>query len=279
MRLASIAFCALLIVGSTSPARAQRAPQFADFSVTGVYMGPRAAPILNTPDKLAYRTRIRNAAKLAPNFAGEHVLEYWGCGTSCTNLVVVNSRTGEVFMPPFGAQGGESLYTPETADRFERLQWRLNSRLIVINGRRNEDEEIDAHHYYEFDGRGFRHIRTLPAKPVAQAIVPPSPPSPAQSTVAPSAMPYMGVWASRYADCRDPDQNAVVRFERHALVGYEHRCEFRKLEQTGETWTAETNCAEYDEKWSSRARFSVDGDTMVFQTGQEKPRAMLRCER
>ncbi len=53
-------------------ARPVRSPPgtFAEYPAAAAFSGARAAPVLDTPDKRAYRTRLRAAANGAPNFAG-----------------------------------------------------------------------------------------------------------------------------------------------------------------------------------------------------------------
>ncbi len=153
--IGSLASCFLML----SLANAQSdVPQFTDYRVTSAYIGKPAPVILNSRDKKMFRTRLREAAKERPNFAGDYVLTTWGCGTSCITGAVVNLRTGRVVFLP----GSICCWQGEG----ERLIFRLNSRLLVTAGIMNEQSEHGAH-FFKFTGTKFKHLKTIPVEPVA----------------------------------------------------------------------------------------------------------------
>lgn len=122
-----------------------------------VYKG-RNAPVVLDADSRSFRTRLREAAKLKPNFAGRYVVTGWGCGTGCTVGALIDVKTGRVYWFPHQAY---SDY--EAADDFEPVRFRLHSRLIIIYGAAGEDGEADlGTHFYEFDGRRFRQVHFVP---------------------------------------------------------------------------------------------------------------------
>ncbi|TGD93414.1 hypothetical protein [Methylobacterium nonmethylotrophicum] len=156
-----------------SAAQAAAAPRFADFRVRAIYAGPTPPPVLDTADKRLYRTRLIDAARTGkPNFAGEFILTTWGCGTSCETVAVISARTGEVFYPPFRAMGGETLQEAAGEAPSVRIETRVDSRLLVLKGRRHDDETADARHYYTFDGRTFAHVVSVPGagRPAARDV-------------------------------------------------------------------------------------------------------------
>ena len=55
---------------------------------------------------------------------------------------------------------GKVVLTPSDLE-FNALEFQPNSRLIVFAGLRGEEEQKGAH-YYEFDGREFRFLMTIP---------------------------------------------------------------------------------------------------------------------
>jgi hypothetical protein len=132
---------------------AEPAPRFAAFPVVGLYEGRNAPPILASEYARTYRTRIRDAAKaMRPNFAGKYILVTWGCGKSCEQITIINARTGQVNHPPISAIGGEAIFDAEKSDNYERVLFKLNSRLLLVKGKTAEDQEFDGYRYYTFDG-------------------------------------------------------------------------------------------------------------------------------
>jgi len=157
MRLSPVLLCALLAVqlASVSPARAapERLPRFQDLPAGARYTGPRAAVQLSTPQARLFRTRLREATRQPANFAGEQVLAVWGCGTICVEGAAVNLRTGRVVFLP----GSICCWM----GREERLELRVDSRLLVTRGVIGETGQYGLH-YHEFTGTTFRHLRTVP---------------------------------------------------------------------------------------------------------------------
>jgi len=130
-----------------------RVPQFQNYHVSNAYIGKPAQVVLSTADEKAFRTRLREASKQPANFAGEYVLTAWGCGTSCIYGAAVSLKTGRVVFLP----GSICCWDGDG----ERLDFRINSRLFVAAGLINEEGEHGAH-FYEFTGREFKHLKTIP---------------------------------------------------------------------------------------------------------------------
>ena len=140
-----------------------RVPQFKDYPVSALSSGSNAPVVLKRDDRM-YRTRLRDAAKEKPNFAGHYILTYWGCGTSCLVGAVIDANTGNVFWLPASLCCWDHL---QQDDSFTPILFRLNSRLLILSGARNEKEEDEATHFYEFNNGRFRLIRSIkPAKMV-----------------------------------------------------------------------------------------------------------------
>jgi len=146
-----IAFWTVSVLGQTN------VPKFKDYSVTEVFNGPNAPIVLKKDDRM-YRTRLTEASKEKPNFAGHYILTYWGCGTSCIVGAVVDARTGSVFWFPGSICCWDHL---QKDDSFSPVLFRLNSRLLILSGARNEKEEDEATHFYEFQNGQFKLIRSI----------------------------------------------------------------------------------------------------------------------
>jgi hypothetical protein len=125
-------------------------PEFAEYPAAA-YTG-RIAPPRITGEARVFRTRIREAAADGPNFGGHYRITTWGCGLGCSMGAVVNVKTGHVMMLP-------ATVAEWPVDK-RPFEYRADSRLLVMNGIRNESEverEIDRH-FYEISGTKFLYI-------------------------------------------------------------------------------------------------------------------------
>lgn len=137
-----------------------KAPQFKDYSVNETHSGKNASVKL-TKDSRSFRTRLREAAKEKPNFAGRYILTVWGCGTSCLAGAVIDAKTGSVAFLP-GA-----IHSWEGDENLDPLEYRLNSRLIIFSGNIDQKGMDDSglnSHYYEFRNGKFKYIKTIKRK-------------------------------------------------------------------------------------------------------------------
>lgn len=98
---------------------------------------------------LQYATVLRDAARRTPNFAGHYVLASWGCGASCIMSAAIDAKTGTVTWLPFTVCCWE-------ANIGEPLEFRPNSRLLIVHGSR--DEQGSGIHYYNFEKRQFSEV-------------------------------------------------------------------------------------------------------------------------
>jgi hypothetical protein len=159
-----VALCAcFLAAAAPAPAQDGAAPRFRHYSAP-VFRG-KAAPLrLTTPLARGYRTRLREGARRAVNFAGRYKLYTWSCGTSCLQTAFIDARTGDVFFPAelngfiacyYGTEPVESLE--------EALQFQKGSRLIVMSGypnsERGKDEPKKGLYYYEWDGKSLKLVK------------------------------------------------------------------------------------------------------------------------
>lgn len=138
-----------------SAAFAAEVPQFRSYPAEVMAVGSGVPVDLTSPNAYSYRTRLRAAAAGPVNFAGHYKLTIWGCGTQCVTGAVVDALNGQVTFFPF------SICCEDWPidDKFERVVFRKNSRLIVFAGMLNE-EGANGVHFFEFrDGR-FQRITT-----------------------------------------------------------------------------------------------------------------------
>lgn len=128
-------------------------PQFKDYPVTERFTG-KNAPVKLTRENRVFRTRLRKAAKEKPNFAGRYIHTAWGCGMECLMDGVIDAKTGKVYGVPFSI----CCWGTDYDDDFEPIEYRIDSRLIIYTGARNEKKGDAGKHYYMFDGRRFVHL-------------------------------------------------------------------------------------------------------------------------
>jgi hypothetical protein len=107
------------------PSRPAPGASFGEFAAypVSIYSGAAASPdFRNAPASFRrFRTVIRQGAAAGVNFAGHYAIITFGCGTDCSNSVVVDEQSGSIFDFPLG---GEAYYNLA-------LQYRLDSQLLV----------------------------------------------------------------------------------------------------------------------------------------------------
>lgn len=158
-------FAALCVCFLTLPALAQdgATPDFKDYAVPA-FKGRAAALKLTTPLARGYRTRLREGARRAVNFAGRYKLHTWSCGTSCLQTAFIDAKTGDVFFPAELNGFIMCFYQPEPVESLEEsLQFQKGSRLIVMSGypmsERGKDEPKKGLYYYEWTGRELKLLK------------------------------------------------------------------------------------------------------------------------
>jgi hypothetical protein len=135
--------------------RRARTPVFADYPAREVFRG-RPAPVrLRTRRDRQFRTRLREGAREGPNFAGRYTVVWWGCGTGCSQVAVVDAQTGLVRWPPVE---WVDILDPETDAEWPR-GFRLDSRLLILTRSHYDRDASYTAYYFLFDGRRFRLLR------------------------------------------------------------------------------------------------------------------------
>ena len=158
LHAAALMLLAASLCPAAAPGQSAREPRFQDYPAGPVYRG-RVARVVLDADGRAFRTRLREAAKGRPNFAGRYIVTGWGCGTGCLLGAVIDAKTGRVHWFPHAAYADY-----DAPPDFEPVRFRLDSRLFVIFGARDENSEDDemGTHYYEFTGGRFKRVRFVP---------------------------------------------------------------------------------------------------------------------
>lgn len=113
------------------PVLAQQAwaPAASDYPAVQMPAGLTSEPIINTPAKAYFRTRIREGSSQGSNFGGHYALLQWGCGDGCTTFFIVDELNGRVYEP------GYNLTAPKGApDANFGFRYKPDSRLLIIEG-------------------------------------------------------------------------------------------------------------------------------------------------
>lgn len=156
---ATLCVCFLTI---TATAQGGAAPQYGDYGEP-VFKGRAAALKLTTPQAKNYRTRLREGARRALNFAGHYKLHTWSCGTGCLQTAFIDAKTGEVFFPEELNGFILCFFDTESHDLEDSLQFQKGSRLIVMSGypysERGKDEPKKGLYYYEWTGTELKLIK------------------------------------------------------------------------------------------------------------------------
>ena len=144
-------------------------PKFESFPAE-IYSGENAAPSFRNKVTREYRTRLSQWAKEKPNFAGHYILATWGCGTDCTQLTIIDVKTGVVYSPAGTGTNvavnvhndflqGSDLWHASGAVRF-----RTDSRLLVFIGMPEERTNDRGISYFLWENNRMSRIRFV-AKP------------------------------------------------------------------------------------------------------------------
>ncbi|MGR2827356.1 hypothetical protein FY048_17910 [Acinetobacter sp. 1124_18A] len=148
--LIGLMFC---LVGSYLYAK-DSIPRYSDYPVKSLYTGGAAKLDLSDSDAKLFRTRLSEALKRNPDFAGEYVTAMWGCGASCRSYSFVNKRTGKLLKDGFGGEERQE----------DLLETNPRSRLLVTQEEKmNNDYEVESitQRFYILENGKFKLIKTI----------------------------------------------------------------------------------------------------------------------
>jgi hypothetical protein len=143
-------------------ATAGESPRFEDYPVREVYRGRVAPVILDTKRARMFRSKLREDSRQGTNFAGHYTVVFWGCGTGCAQVAVVDARTGRVYWPPLEYTDIPSA--PEDAAT-PHPNFRPGSKLLVLTRARYDGQGSYTAYYYLFDKNRFRLLRQAEERP------------------------------------------------------------------------------------------------------------------
>jgi hypothetical protein len=129
-------------------------PRFEEFRVSEMFKRKTASVKLASPQARMFRTMLRVNAKEGVNFAGHYIVATWGCGSDCHSLAIIDARTGNVYFTPSLLSVIGQRYQEE-----DRLQFRKDSRLLIVAGARNE--EGSGRYFYVWKNNRLKLIRVV----------------------------------------------------------------------------------------------------------------------
>lgn len=135
-------------------------PAFSDFPASRRYSGRSATVLLPGPEERMFRTRLREIGAGPVAFAGDHAFDCFGSGTSNLVCAAVNKRTGAVIWAPGAIYHGMDARSFDDPG-FQAVEYRVDSRMLILRGMVNETNP-NGDHYYELRDGAFHLIRTIP---------------------------------------------------------------------------------------------------------------------
>jgi len=134
---------------------------FARYGVPVSKLKP-ARPDVRSGVAHAYRTVIRDEARLGPNFAGHYTLIEIGCGAATSCVAIANVKTGQVYFPP-NLGSATSLLWDTGKFNLQRLNYRVTSKLLIVAGEPNENQKRAGMSYYLWSSNKLKLVRFVPA--------------------------------------------------------------------------------------------------------------------
>lgn len=105
---------------SAAPMKTGSPAKFDDYLVTEEFRGvPVPVQLRSARYGRTFRTRLREAARGGPNFAGTFTVVIWGCGAPCQMVALIDARSGRLSRQLLQTSNG--------------VEFRANSRLILAD--------------------------------------------------------------------------------------------------------------------------------------------------
>jgi hypothetical protein len=148
----------------------QKTPTFGKYPAKVEKKTARAINFGSHPKARTFRTNLRNSLRNGKiDFAGKYIVARWGCGTGCSQMALIDAKTGNVFFPTIlqGALTGMGSFGD-----VEKVIHRAKSRLLILNGfpgvadpDGDATEQKQGTRYYQWTGRDFKLLKFV-EKPV-----------------------------------------------------------------------------------------------------------------
>jgi hypothetical protein len=151
--------CAALAIAQTT------GPKFEDYPAKETFSGKPTSPVFKRAKDKLFRAQIRDQAASGPNFGGLFTIASWGCGTECIGGVMIDEKLGTILDLPFEtvtwAPGVFEDRAVWPSDKFEPIEFKPTSRLLIIHGCNGEKRDTCGVFYYEWNGSQFKLVKKL----------------------------------------------------------------------------------------------------------------------
>lgn len=163
-RLILLAF-ALGTLAALSSGQRTRTPDFKGYPAAVESKTAKAIDFKRSPGASTFRTRLREGLKGEVNFAGRYIITGWGCGTGCSQMAIIDAKTGRVYMPDQLA--GVSAWFGNVADDYEVYSYKRDSRLLIVRGTAGpmtdgDSDQKSGTYYFEWRSNRLRLIKFVP---------------------------------------------------------------------------------------------------------------------
>ena len=132
-------------------------PRFADYPETTISHARVKRPAVprRWPEELSLKLTDAVHSTSRANFAGRYFIAVMPCGSTCVMGAIVDARTGRVITLP-SISGWNDVH-----DKFQGIDFRHDSRLVVLSGARNEKPGDVGQHFYVLERGRLRWVRTI----------------------------------------------------------------------------------------------------------------------
>jgi len=135
-------------------------PRFEDYPASPLWAGPNAPIKLTSRAERMFRTRLSEASRQPPDFAGHFRFAGWGCGSVCAAGAIIDLTTGIVYQPPMGGRGTgweRWMYCGGVVDG-PFVEYRPDSRLVLTRCQGAGDAAKQDLRYFVWEGTHFKPI-------------------------------------------------------------------------------------------------------------------------
>ncbi len=113
---------------------------------------------IGTPFARRFKTMLSQELKRGPDFAGKYRIVRIGCGSGCVGLAVLDCEVGTAYDAKMTVEQSNK----ELFNLGERIEYRKDSRLLVLRGCINEEKERCGVSQFEWVGDGLKQVSFTP---------------------------------------------------------------------------------------------------------------------
>lgn len=106
--------------------------------------------VVDTDFAKKYQKILLKEFDLGPNFANNFRLVVMNCDKICKRIIIINNTNGKIFDPNLSIDGSPAWIKGDI------VQFKKESRLLIMQGCLNEDNKKCGHHEYSWDGENFK---------------------------------------------------------------------------------------------------------------------------